>query len=136
MNLTSFWSPPDMHMDCVDGRFYTFCISAKCGGYFADLRSGHFNTLWYFDASINFYRHGDENKYFNTPITILIPTVFSLALTNFHWTSYDAPFNLIGLHIFVKFRKIGELKWELDIIAIELFIHLLIYGIINDAVSN
>jgi len=70
-------------MDCVDGKFYTFCISAIFGGYFADLRSGHFNTLGYFDASISFYRHGDE-KYLNAPITVLMPTVFSLILTNFH----------------------------------------------------
>jgi hypothetical protein len=69
-----------MNMDCMDGKFYTFCISAVFGGYFADLLSGHFNTIAYFDASTSFYRHDDENA----PITILIPTVFSLILTNFH----------------------------------------------------
>jgi len=127
VNLTWLWLPSNMHMDCVDGRFYTFCISAKYVVYFVNLRCGHFNTLWYFDASINFYRHGDENKHLNVPLTILIPTVFSLILTNCHWTSHDASFNLIELHVCWKFRKIWELKWELDIIALELFIHLLIY---------
>jgi hypothetical protein len=42
-------------------------------------------------------------------------------------TSYDTPFNLIGLHAFCKFRKIGKLNWELDITALKLFTHLFIY---------
>ena len=43
-----------MRIDCVVGRFYTLCISAVFGGYFVDLRSGHFNTLGHFDAFISF----------------------------------------------------------------------------------